>query len=164
MNKIVYTRPDGGVSIVIPASKKDLEKSLGKKLSTKQYKAHVMKRSIPADATKVREIEDKHLPLDRSFRNAWTDEFPTETIDIDARKAKDIQLAVLRAERDKKLKELDTEMLIALETNNSGKELRVKALKDKLRKATDPLKQLKVKSDDQKAIKRIKELGNPEQL
>lgn len=115
MKKIVFTRPeDGGVSIIVPAPKKDLERVLGP-LTEEQYKAHVIERSIPRNAIKVREIDDQDLPNDRYFRNAWTDEFDTPTIDIHPEKAKEIKLNVFRELRKPLLESLDVEFVRALE-------------------------------------------------
>lgn len=70
MKKIAYTAADGTTAIVIPSPKDRIEKILGP-LTEQEYEAHVLARSIPPDATNVREIDDEDLPVDREFRNAW---------------------------------------------------------------------------------------------
>ena len=99
MKKLVYTREDGGVSIVIPAPKADLEKILGP-LTEAEYKAHVTERSIPAGVT-AREVDDSELPSDRTFRDAWQDS--GVVISHDMNKCR----AILKDRRNKKLEELD---------------------------------------------------------
>jgi len=66
VNIIIYTRPDGGISIIIPA-----HQSLS-----------LARKDIPADATNVREVLASDIPADRYFRNAWRDSGATITIDM----------------------------------------------------------------------------------
>jgi hypothetical protein len=158
MKRIIYTRPDGGVSIVIPAPKKRLEKVLGP-LTDKQYQEHVRERSIPNDATKIRSVYAKDIPTSREFRNAWVDTTELEKIDICCEKARDIQLKKLRAERDEALKPLDIEYMVALE---QGKDTApIVAKKQKLRDATNPLKNLRVegKVNDRAILQDIRKMG-----
>jgi hypothetical protein len=56
-NHIVFNRPDGGVSIIIPASDVPI--------------ATVLARSVPEDATDVTVVDEITLPTDRTYRNAW---------------------------------------------------------------------------------------------
>jgi hypothetical protein len=85
--KYAFTRTDGGVSIVTAAAKKDLERVLGP-LTDEQYKAHVLERSIPADATDVTELPvDWSPPEDRTFRDAWKNDKGNVTVDLAKAKA-----------------------------------------------------------------------------
>lgn len=106
--KIVYERPDGGLSIVSPAPKNHLEKVFGR-MTDEQYRTHVYERSIPADAKNVREVTDDEIPQDRHFRNAW--KLNGTKIDVDLEKAREIHMNEIRKLRDKKLAELDIETL-----------------------------------------------------
>lgn len=72
MNVIVYTRPDGGVSVCRPAAG-NLE--------------DVMTNDIPADATDVHVLDDSALPDYDEFRNAWRNDGAAVTVDITAAKA-----------------------------------------------------------------------------
>lgn len=54
--RIVYTRPDGGLSIIVPAPGTTIERA---------------RLDVPADATDVHECDHTELPTDRTFRNAW---------------------------------------------------------------------------------------------
>jgi hypothetical protein len=137
MKKIVYTRPDGGLSIVVPAAKEKLEQQLGV-LSEAQYEKHVYDRSVPPDAINPREIEDSEIPSDREFRNAWKDD--SNSIGFDLDKAKDIQLERIRKAREPKLVELDKEFMLALEKGSDVSEIASK--KQSLRDITEPLKAL----------------------
>lgn len=99
MKKLIYTRDDGGISIVWPVPKAQLERTLGA-LTEEEYKAHVVARSIP-DGKAYREVDDSELPADREFRDAWKD--TGSAIDHDMDKCR----AMLRARRNKKLEEMD---------------------------------------------------------
>ena len=158
MNKLIYTRLDGGVSVVIPAKKSEIERVMGP-LTDKEYEQHVYNRSIPKDAINIRELSDSDIPDSREFRSAWVDITSESKIDISCEKAKDIQLVKLRKERDKLLSELDKEFMMKLEKNESLDD--VKLRKQKLRDITEPLKALDVsgKLNDIKLIDKIKELS-----
>lgn len=148
--KIMYTRPeDGGVSIVIAAPKADIEKVLGP-LSQEEYEAHIWEKSIPDGVLNPRLVAEGGIPESREFRNAWVDVTPEAKVDIDLRKAKEIKLSELRAARNAELEKLDKETIIALE--KSGDIEAIKARKQKLRDATEPLKNLQVSGINDKAI------------
>ena len=161
MKKILYTRPDGGVSIVIPAAKKNIENVLGKKLTERQYRNHIKKVSIPKDAINVREINDKDLPANRDYRDAWVDITPDSKIDVDAEKVKNIRLRRLRVIRDRELVASDAEMVRALESGDIALIDEVKAKRKNLRNATEPLKKIKITSslNNKILISRIEKLG-----
>lgn len=68
--RFAYTNATGGISIVYPAKKVDLERLFGP-LSEEDYRAHVIERSCPAAAADWTELpDDLELP-DRAFRSAW---------------------------------------------------------------------------------------------
>jgi hypothetical protein len=80
--KFSYTRPDGGVSIVHAVPKAHLERKLGP-LTDAEYEAHVLKRSIPADAIDVTKLPvDWTPPEDRTFRDAWKHDKGNVTVDL----------------------------------------------------------------------------------
>lgn len=73
-----YTRPDGGIDIVQAMRKEDLLPVIGKpdefgrkSLSDQDYKAFVLSRSIPADATNVVELPEDWVEPPKTYRNAW---------------------------------------------------------------------------------------------
>lgn len=139
MKKLIYVRPDGGVSVVVPVAKEHIERVLGP-LTDEQYEAHVIERSIPPGVP-YREIEDSDLPH-REFRNAWIDVTPDSCIDIDCAKARDIALEHLRARRNAKLAESDVE--VAREMEQGAVSQATKDKRQALRNATDVLKSLPV--------------------
>lgn len=92
----------------------------------------------------TREITVDDLPPTREFRNAWSDITESSSIDIDAAKAKELQLGKLRLERNKRLDALDPLVLKALENNDTATLTNLKIERQALRDATEPLKALQV--------------------
>lgn len=65
------------------------------------------------------------LPLQfRQYRNAWTDDNLTDTVDVDLAKAKEIHMQIIREKRDQKLKELDIETLKGRDVQAQKQQLR----------------------------------------
>jgi hypothetical protein len=95
MNKILYTRPDGGVSIIHPVDQSKVEETLGP-LSKEDYEAHVMAVSVPSDAVNVTFIADKDIPEKDEFRNAWAQS--GSIIQYDLNKSKSLVDEKLQAE------------------------------------------------------------------
>jgi hypothetical protein len=140
--KYLYKRPDNSVAIIVGAPKASLEKELGP-LTDEQY-AEVIKRSAPPEAEGRFITEADYPPSLREFRDAWCDVAPGTQIDIDAAKAKDIQLEHLRKERDALLAETDVAMTRALEGGDEKEIAEIKATRQALRDATEALKALTV--------------------
>lgn len=138
MNKIAY-QLNGILCIVIPAQKSDIEMVLGP-LTDEQYRAHVMERSIPENATGIREIEDTDIPQSRDFRGAWCDVTQDSKIDIDCDKAKNIALSNMRLKREDLFKPLDKQFMMALEKGQDTSSISTE--KQRLRDITDPIKSL----------------------
>lgn len=82
MRKIIYERPDGGVSIVHPAF--NIDETKGWTDADSEQRAF---DKLPADALNPRFIEAVEIPPDRTFRNAWKAD-----LTVDFVKAKDIVL------------------------------------------------------------------------
>ncbi len=57
--RILFTRPDGGVSIIIPAPEITIARAL---------------QDVPADAQNVEVVDADAIPNDRTFRAAWKQE------------------------------------------------------------------------------------------
>ena len=123
MRKIAVKRNDGGVSIIIPANEATPELLLRDALEIKEYVSH-------------REIDDAQLPNDRYFRDAWTDDLPTETVDIIPEKALEIKKDKLRALRTPKLEALDVEFMRSIELGDAVLQAEIAAKKQILRDVT----------------------------
>lgn len=108
MRKIVYTRSDGGLSVVHPVRNR-----LGETLTTDAQIEQRAWDKLPADAINPRWADASEIPQDRTFRNAWVD--AGTKIDHDLGKCQDITKARLRTERAPLLAALDVEFMRALE-------------------------------------------------
>jgi hypothetical protein len=117
MRKIVYTRPDGGISVVNPVTS---EQDAWNKL--------------PANALNPRFVAASEVPIDRTFRNAWKAD-----LTVDMPKAREIHRDALRQKRAPLLAALDTAYMLADETGNVAEKARIAAKKQALRGVTaDP--------------------------
>lgn len=165
MKKIVYTRPDGGITVVIPAPKEHLEKLYGK-LSDSQYEDIVNKANDAKmkrrGAKNIRVIDDSDIPADREFRDAWVDVSDETKIDICCEKAKDLKLKEMRLKREELFKDADRAFMLALEDGSEDKINEAKKEKQKLRDLTEPLKELEVKGklNDKKLLRKMKDLAD----
>jgi hypothetical protein len=129
MTKIVVQREDGGVSIIIPANEVFPELLERDALAVEGYVSH-------------RIIDDSKIPQDRVFRDAWTDEYNTTTIDIHASKAKEIALTKLRNARQKKFEALGFPIRLSPEIEAAILSEETKTQLKELRDVTEPLKSL----------------------
>lgn len=131
MKRIIYTRPDGGISVIIPAEEARIEGQ-----SENEFIAWVRSKDVPADATNVQIVDEEDIPTDRTFRNAWK-QCPKGLPTVDMEKARDIHRDRLRAIRKPKLENLDVEFMRAVEGGKSTTE--IAAAKQALRDITkDP--------------------------
>jgi hypothetical protein len=124
--KLLYKKLDGSVGVVIPAP-------------TFSGTIEELAQAVP-EGLEYREIEDSDIPSDRLFRAAWCDVSAESKIDIDINKAQNIHLGRLRDIRNKKLKDLDIEVTIAVETGDSAKLAILRDKKQELRDMPDLIK------------------------
>ena len=116
MRKIIFTRSDGGISVVHP-----VRNTLGETLTTD---AEIEQRAwdkLPDDAINPQYVDESVIPTDRTFRNAWVVEAGTVIVDID--KAKALTKDRLRAERKPLLEAQDVEFQRAQETSADTAEI-----------------------------------------
>lgn len=153
---IIYTRPDGGISVIYPAPKKSIERDLGRKISAAEYKDIILSH-IPEGSTKIREVSS--VPQSREYRDAWCDVTDDECIDIDVSKVKDICLHNMRLRRNIMLQDSDKEYIRKLESGESLKDVTKK--RKELRDCTEPLKAMDVSDiyNDVGIIKQIESLS-----
>lgn len=115
MRKIIFTGPDGVLSVVHP-----VRNTLGETLTTD---AEIEQRAwdkLPEDAINPQFVDETEIPTDRTFRNAWKDE---GGIKVDMVKAKDLTKDRLRNERKPLLEAQDVAFQRALETGASTAEI-----------------------------------------
>lgn len=126
--KIAHKRQDGGVSITV----------LAIDLTPDEIQQHIKElESSNSDFVNSRIVLDSQLPSDRVFRNAWTDDLNTPTIDIDVPKAQDIKKDLMREIRKPLLEALDIDYMKAIEQNDDEKKATIVAQKQELRDVTD---------------------------
>jgi len=91
--------------------------------ATEEILAWVANKDVP-DGYEWRVTDKDNIPQDRYFRDAWHDDEPTETVDIDIDKAREIHMDKIRKLRDKKLKALDIQTLMGVDVQAEKQVLR----------------------------------------
>lgn len=110
-HRIVFKNADGTVGVIIPA------------ISWAGNLEALAQKDVPTGlAWRIVNVDD--LPGDRTFRNAWTDDNPTTTVDVDMVKARQIHMDYLRHIRNKKLEALDVEQLKGVDVASEKQALR----------------------------------------
>lgn len=113
--RIIINNGGGTVAVIIPATKCGLTLE------------EIIAKDIPRGA-KYRVVNVSALPVDRTFRGAWTDDNPTETVDVDILRAKRISHNYRRCYRDKLMSPLDKQITIP------GKESAIELKREGIRK------------------------------
>jgi hypothetical protein len=164
MKKIIYTRPDGGLSIVNPAPWARLCAAItvaGERLvmsppvpfdglvrahktdqlspewaeTEDEFIARVRGKDVPADALDVRVVDEAAIPADRTFRAAW--KAGAAGVAIDMVRAREVRRGHLRAMRKPLLEALDVEFMRAMERGSPASEISaIAARKQALRDVT----------------------------
>lgn len=163
MKLIIYTRPDGGLSVVNPSQMARLALSVTvanvkHEAATPQpvdrflrlwpvagavaewaeteeeFIARVAAKVVPADASNVQIVGQESIPADRSFRNAW--KAAPGRVEVDMPKARDIHRDALRAKRAPLMAALDVEYMRADENGDAAKKAEIAAKKQTLRDVT----------------------------
>lgn len=130
MNKrILYTRPDGGVSVVVPAINFDEPA-----MTEDQAVARALAKSIPADATSAQVVDTAVVPTDRTFRNAW--EQTGSAIVHNIAKCRTLWRQKMRAHRATRWPLWDAEYLKADEDGNVVRKAQLAAKRQQLRDVT----------------------------
>ena len=131
MKKIIYTRPDGGLSVVTPVIN---TYPVREDITENQALDRAMKK-LPADALNVRVVDEADIPTDRTFRNAWKDA-GSGAVTHDMEKCREIHKDRLRAYRAPQLAALDVAYMRADELGDAKEKARVAAEKQALRDIT----------------------------
>ena len=103
MKKIIYTRPDGGLSVVHPATFHGSEEIPEEQAVQRSW------AKLPTDAINPQVVEESAIPADRNFRNAW--EQASNKVAVNMAKARDLHRQKMREARKPKLEALDVEQL-----------------------------------------------------
>ena len=129
MRKIIFTRPDGGLSVVTPAINTFGEVEGFTEADAEQRAWN----KLPADAINPRWADASEVPADRAFRNAWED---TGKIGVNMPKAREIHKDKLRQIRTPLLAALDVEYQRADEQGDAVLKAQIAAKKQTLRDVT----------------------------
>ena len=131
MRRILYTRPDGGISIIVPViSRDDI-----KEFTEADAEARAWDNSIPAEAINPRFIEEADVPKERGFRNAWIAD--GAKIKTDMEKARAIHMDRIRAARNAELVKLDISQMTAISKSDTIEMTKIEAQKETLRDLPD---------------------------
>lgn len=130
MKRIVYRRPDGGVSVVGPSPR-----FMAKFKTEGEGMAALQGKSVPPDATDICICDEADISPDRTFRNAWErDTSPSPApIKTDMPKARNIHMDRIRKARNAKLKQLDGPWMRAMGQGNAAEATRIEAQRQSLR-------------------------------
>jgi hypothetical protein len=126
---IVYTRADGGVSVVRPAPASRLDGE-----AENDWLARVTAKAVPMDASNVGIVDASTLPPERNFRAAWTVAGREVTVDII--KARDVQRDKMRRARTSKMETLDADYMRAMERGDQAAMRTIASRKQELRDVT----------------------------
>ena len=94
--KYLINKIDGSVSILTLLEDVKVEDEIAKWTDGEQSKV-----------LNWREVSDEDIPVDRTFRSAWSDITEASSVDVDMSKAKEIWKDALRVARKPKLEALD---------------------------------------------------------
>lgn len=111
--RIVFKNVDGTCGIIIPSPsilKDVLDDKTGEVIQAAITLEDIAKRDVP-EGLEWRICDASDIPSDRAFRAAWTDDNPSQKIDVNMQKAREIHMNNIRQVRNEKLKELDVEQL-----------------------------------------------------
>lgn len=142
MRKIIFTRPDGGLSVVHP-----VRNSMGEDF---MEDLDIEKRAwdkLPSDAINPHYVEASEIPADRTFRDAWQAEGGTITHNMD--KCREIHKNRLRKLRSPILFALDIEYQRADEEGNVTRKKDIASKKKTLRDVTDDPRITAAKTPDE---------------
>ena len=146
MRRIIFTRPDGGLSVVTPVINTLLEH---KNFTDADAEQRAWGK-LPADAINPRWADAAEIPLDRVFRDAWED---NGGVKVNMQKAREIHRAHLRALRAPLFAALDTEYLRADERGDITAKGQISIKKQALRDVTkDPSIEAAVTPDELVAV------------
>ena len=144
MHKIIFTRPDGGVSVMHP-----VRNTIGETLTTDAEIEQRAWDALPKNAINPVFVDESAIPEDRTFRDSW--EHGGNSVIVNINKAKSLTKDRLRNERTPLLLAQDVAFQRALETGASTAEIvkEKQRLRDitkqvDLSKTLDELKSLKV--------------------
>jgi len=131
MKRIVYTRADGGVTVVTPAYNSMLDGE-----TEGDFLTRIKERAVPAGALNVHICDAASIPADRTFRSAW-EQGGNKLLTVNMPKARNIQRDRIRAARAGEFVKNDIAINDALLTGSASAKDATLARRDELRNATE---------------------------
>lgn len=122
---IVFRNQDGSCEIVVPAPKAALPIEAHIILAQPLFRELALENEKPEDTynrvgeAKLQAIKPfrvttrNKIPSDRHFRNAWTDDFDTDTVDVHMDRAREHHVANIRKQRNSQWPDLDARYVAA---------------------------------------------------
>jgi len=120
-----FENKDDGVSVIHPAPKSRRQDE-----TEEQWLARIFDKATPEGAI-FKDIDISAIPDDRTFREAW--ELNGDVISVNMPKARVIHMDRIRMLRNKKLKDLDVDYIMAMEASDQAKMDEIASLKSILR-------------------------------
>lgn len=117
--RIIYQNAEGGVSVIIPTGEIPIE--------------DVIAKDVPA-GVEYSVVDVSDLPEDRYFRKAW--KISESGVEIDIKKAKNVQRDKWREARALKLVALDVDYIRAMEQEDTVRQSEITSKKHALRDVT----------------------------
>ena len=131
---IVYKNSDNSISIVTTSEDARSASGYSKSKSEDAFLTHLVKTTnIVPPGREWAIVPRSSFPKDGTLRDAWNIDIKKKKIGANADRAKDIILKNTRAERDKRLKELDGLELRAMSQDNTEELQKVRKVKEELR-------------------------------
>lgn len=94
--KVIIKKSDGSVVLMELAEATDVDSQVD-----------IIKENLLGDEyVSHRVVDDSQIPEDSYFFEAWTDDYDTDTVDVDMTKAQNIHMGKIRAARSLKFEEL----------------------------------------------------------
>ena len=125
--RIVYTRSDGGVSVVCPAPE-----YVARFATEGEALEAIRAKDVPADVINVHVCDESAVPVSRRFRNCWR-QVGTTPPSVSMPLARAQRMVEIRAERDKRLVVSDGSMLRTQETGTPAQIAALKVYRQALR-------------------------------
>jgi hypothetical protein len=131
IRRIIYSRPDGGLSVMQP-----VRNTMGEAedITDAEIEQRAFDR-LPADAIDPHFVSEAEVPTDRSYRDSWEADGATK-IKHNMPKARDIHRDKMRAVRLPKLAVLDIDYQRADETGDTALKTEITSQKQALRDVT----------------------------
>ena len=126
--RIVYTRPDGGVSVVYPAPE-----YVARFATEAEALEAIQAKGVPTNAMNVHICDEFVIPASRRFRNCWRQVGGATPPSVSISLARAQRMSEIRSERDKRLILSDAQMARAQDIGAPAEIAALKTYRQSLR-------------------------------